>query len=192
MTPGTAKRPQLTTEEFEQLARQAPETVTLELVKGKLKVKPVPDGDHGEIIMWLQEQCMQHKPGFGLYGDQGLVVESYRAGRARPDGSLAQRGYFAGRGEWSDPSGVLMAVEVTSYDSDTDRRDRKEKAAGYAAAGIPVYLLVDRDGGALLVHSEPHNGEYRQRTTYAYGDTVALPDPVGITLDTEKLKEFAG
>ncbi|MCK8680603.1 Uma2 family endonuclease [Streptomyces lichenis] len=192
MTPGTAQRPQLTTEEFEQLARRAPETVTLELVKGKLKVKPVPDGDHTSIFMWLLRQCMQQRPDLDLHPEQGLVVEAYRQGRARPDGSLAPVEHFAGQGEWADPAGVLMTVEVTSYDSDTDRRDREEKATGYAAAGIPVYLLVDRDRGALLVHSEPHNGEYRQRTTYAYGDTVTLPDPVGITLDTEKLKEFAG
>ncbi|SER50058.1 Putative restriction endonuclease [Streptomyces qinglanensis] len=49
------------------------------------------------------------------------------------------------QGEWADPAGVLMTVEVTSYDSDTDRRDRQEKPAAYAAAGIPVCLLVDRD-----------------------------------------------
>lgn len=58
MTPGTDERPQMSVEEFEELARVAPETVTLELINGKLEVKPVPDGDHGEIIMWLLRQCM--------------------------------------------------------------------------------------------------------------------------------------
>ncbi|WP_407698292.1 hypothetical protein [Streptomyces marianii] len=28
--------------------------------------------------------------------------------------------------------------------------------------------------------------------SYKYGETVALPSPVDITLDTEKLKDYAG
>ncbi len=35
-----------------------------------------------------------------------------------------------------DPDGLLMAVEVTSYDGDTDRRDRQDKPNAYAAADI--------------------------------------------------------
>src|SRR4051812_43644938 len=95
MTPGTTDRPQMSIEEFEQLARSAPETVTLEFISGKLEVKPVPDGDHDEIIMWVQEQCMQHRPDLRLCRERGLKAESYRKGRARPDGALAPRKHFA-------------------------------------------------------------------------------------------------
>ncbi|MFJ8645847.1 Uma2 family endonuclease [Streptomyces sp. NPDC093546] len=192
MTPGTAERPQMSVEEFEELARRAPETVTLEFVNGKLKVKPVPDGDHGSIFMWLLRQCMHHRPDLDLHPEQGLVVEGYRKGRARPDGALAPVEHFAGHGEWADSSGVLMTVEITSYDSDTDLRDRKEKGAGYAQADIPVFLLIDRDSDTLVVHSEPAHGTYQKQVTYKYGDTVELPDPVAITLATEKLKDYAG
>ncbi|MGA6155512.1 Uma2 family endonuclease [Stenotrophomonas sp. NPDC087984] len=191
MTPGTTDRPQMSIEEFEQLARTAPETVTLEFINGKLEVKPVPDGDHDEIIMWVQDQCMQHRPDLRLYRARGLKAESYRKGRARPDGALAPRKHFAGHGEWSDTEGVLMAVEVTSNDADKDQRDRVDKPDGYAAAGIPVYLLVDRDECTLVVHSEPQRGRYRMRRVWTYGEAVELPDPVGITLDTEELKDYA-
>ena len=81
----------------------APETVTLELINGKLRVKPVPDGDHGEIYMWRMRQCMQQRPDLGLYPEQGLVIDTYRKGRARPDGTLAPIGHFAGQGGWADP-----------------------------------------------------------------------------------------
>ncbi|WP_405507950.1 Uma2 family endonuclease [Streptomyces cyaneofuscatus] len=194
MTPSPADhapRAQLSVEEFEQLARSAPETVTLELVNGKLEVKPVPDGDHGTIFMWLLRQCMQHRPDLDLHPEQGLMVEAYREGRARPDGALAPRRHFAGQGEWAPTDGVLMAVEVTSHDRDTDRRDRNEKPLGYAAADIPVYLLIDRESGTLVVHSEPDKGRYRQQLSYDYGDTVVLPQPVDITLDTDELKDYA-
>ncbi|MDN3296243.1 Uma2 family endonuclease [Streptomyces ficellus] len=178
-------------EDFEELARSAPETVTLELINGRLKVKPVPDGDHGSIIMWLIRQCMQQRPDLDLHPEQGLLVEGYRNGRAKPDGALTPVGYFAGHGDWADPAGVLMTVEVTSFDSDTDRRDRKEKGIGYAQAGIPVFLLIDGSSDTLTVHSEPEHGTYQKNVLYKYGDTVTLPDPVNITLDTEKLKDYA-
>ncbi|MEU6992873.1 Uma2 family endonuclease [Streptomyces sp. NPDC046465] len=180
----------LDVEDFEELAEVAPETVTLEFIDGRLGVKPVPDGDHGEIIMWLLRQCMQQRAELGLYPEQGLVIAGYRAGRAKPDGALAPLGSFAGQGEWADPGGVLMVVEVTSYDRDTDRRDRHEKRHGYARAGIPVYLLVDRDSDTLTVFGDPHDGDYRQSPTYAYGATLTLPAPVAITLNTEKLKDY--
>ena len=57
-----------------------------------------------------------------------------------------------------------MKIQITSYDSDTHRRDRVEKPDGHAAAGIPVYL--------------------------PFGASVKLPAPVNITLDTEPLKEL--
>ncbi len=190
MTPSTA-RPQMAVEDFEQIARTAPETVTLEFIDGKLEVKPVPDGDHDEIIMWLLERCMRHQPELRLYPERGLRVETYRKGRARPDGVLAPRRHFAGQGEWADPDGVLMTVEVTSYDPDTDNRDRHEKRIAYAEAGIPVYLLIDREACTLTVYSEPENGTYRKHPSYDYGTPVELPAPVGITLNTEELKEYA-
>ncbi|MFE2499351.1 Uma2 family endonuclease [Streptomyces scopuliridis] len=191
MTPSTADHAQMSVEEFEQIAHAAPETVTLEFINGKLEVKPVPDGDHGEIIMWLLRQCMQQRPELALYPEQGLKVETYRNGRARPDGALVPMGHFAGQGEWGDPKGVLMTVEVTSHDHDTDRRDHKEKRDGYAAAGVPVYLLVDRDAGQLVVYTDPQNGRYQLRTSRPYGATVKIPAPVGIALETEPLKDFS-
>lgn len=98
MTPRTPARPQMSVDEFEELARRAPEMVRLEFINGKVQVKSVPDGNHGEIVMWLFEQCMQQRPDPRLYPDQGLKVEAYRRGRARPDGSLAPRENFCRAG----------------------------------------------------------------------------------------------
>ncbi|MGP3927081.1 Uma2 family endonuclease [Streptomyces sp. 8N616] len=190
MTPRTADRPQMSVEEFEQIARAAPETVRMEFINGRLRVKSVPDGDHGAIIMWLLKQCMQQRPELALYPDQGLKVEGYRKGRARPDGSLVPEDHFVGEGEWADPEGVLMTVEVTSHDWDTDQRDRRDKRDAYAAADIPVYLLIDRDECTVTVHADPEGGKYRSLTSRPYGAVLEIPDPVGITLETEKLKDY--
>ncbi|MFB6873613.1 Uma2 family endonuclease [Streptomyces sp. NPDC057575] len=183
----------LTQEVFEDLARhaiRAEEALRLEFVNGKMGVKAVPDGDHGRIIAWLTQICMQSGPGNWLFAEQGLRVETYRKGNARPDAVLAPLENFVGQGEWADPSGVLMVVEVTSYDEDTDRRDRVEKPRAYAETGIPVYLLIDRETCEVKVHSQPDGVRYEQVVTVPYGKTVELPDPVGIELDTEPLKNW--
>ncbi|MGJ5754398.1 Uma2 family endonuclease [Streptomyces puniciscabiei] len=190
MSRRTEDRPQMTAEEFEELERHAPETVWLEFVNGKVVVKPMPDGNHSEIYMWLLERCMQLRPDLRLHPERGLKTEAYRKGRARADGVLVPKGSLKGKGEWSEATGVLMAVEITSWDSDTARRDRVEKPDGYAAAGIPVYLLIDRDDCSVVVFNQPEDGRYRHEEKLPFGASVKLPDPVNITLDTEPLKEF--
>ncbi|WP_331281423.1 Uma2 family endonuclease [Streptacidiphilus albus] len=153
-----------------------------------MEVKPVPDGDHGEIVMWVLERCLVQRPELRLYPEQGLVTEAFGQGRPRPDGALAPKGCFKGRGEWSDASGVLMVVEVTSS---RPENDRSAKPLGYAAAGIPVHLLIDRRRGDVVGHSQPQGGRYRDvHTTDGLGEQLRLPDPVGMVLDTGELKEL--
>ncbi|MGV4984429.1 Uma2 family endonuclease [Streptomyces sp. NRAIS4] len=224
MTPGTAQRPQMSAddfeelarkapqnvqlefingrlyvkgdrisvEDFEELARKAPEGVKLELIDGKLEVKPLPDQRHRAIIVWLSRRFMQERPELALYPEQGLKVGAYRKGHACADGALAPFDHFIAQdGDWADTEGVLMVVEVTSHDRDTDRRDRIDKVRGYAEAGIPIYLLIDRDNDTLTVYNAPKNGRYQQAPAYPYGAVIELPSPVGVTLDTEKLKDYA-
>ncbi|MFD8414812.1 Uma2 family endonuclease [Streptomyces sp. NPDC059650] len=187
----TEDRPQMLAEEFERIAAAAErEGVRMEFIHGRLGVKAVPDGDHDEIIRWLMERCMQHRPDLWLYPERGLHVERYRKGHAKPDGALAPKGSFAGQGEWADPGSVVMIVEVTSYDSDTDKRDREEKPSAYAQTGIPVYLLIDRDTCETLVYTEPDGDTYANLSRRPFGRTIDLPDPVGVTLDTEPLKDW--
>ncbi|WP_304454897.1 Uma2 family endonuclease [Nocardiopsis sp. YSL2] len=68
--------------------------------------------------------------------------------------------------------------------------DRVEEPAAYAATGIGVYLLVDRDANAVVVHSRPVAGRYLDRSEHPYGEAVRVPG-VGIVLDTDTLKRFA-
>ncbi|MEN8649639.1 Uma2 family endonuclease [Streptomyces sp. 21So2-11] len=139
----------LTQDEFEDLARhaiRANEALRLEFVNGKMGIKAAPDGDHGRIIAWLMQICIQSQPGMWLFPEQGLRVETYHKGNARP--------------------------------------------RAYAESGLPVYLLIDRDACEVKVHSQPDGVRYEQVTTVSFGKSVVLPDPVGIELDTEPLKDW--
>ncbi|MEW2622818.1 Uma2 family endonuclease [Streptomyces sp. NPDC048106] len=185
----------MSVEEFERIAefaaRETDDAVRFELINGRIGIKKAADGDRNSIVLWLMKQCMQARPELDLYQGQGLKVEEYRAGRVRPDGVLVPRRHFAGHGEWADPTGALLVLEVTSYDSDTDRRDRQEKPAAYGAAGIPFYLLVDRDDHTVTLFSNPNPGVgYRDTHKEAFGAKVPIPQPLGIELDTERLKRY--
>jgi Uma2 family endonuclease len=182
------------TAEFESIARaveRETEGVQVELIGGRLGVKRVPDGDHGRILNWLLLLLMPLSPGQFLHViGQGLAVGAYRKGRARPDGILAPLDAFVGAGEWASPESVVMTVEVTSHDSDTNLRDRVEKPVAYAQAGIPIYLLIDREAGKVVVHSQPDEDGYQDVHSYAFGREVTLPGPIGIALDTASLADW--
>jgi Uma2 family endonuclease len=189
-----ASTSQLSVDMFERIAEFAEredETVGFEFIDGRIGLRKVTNGNHGAIIMWLIRQCMRARPELDLNPLQGVKVEAYRRGRARPDGVLAPVDHFVGQGDWADPDGVLMTVEVTSYDSDTHQRDRVQKPRAYAEAGIPVYLLIDRDSLSVLVHSDPDPEDgYRDIHVVRLGGKVTLPDPVGIEIDTDDLKQY--
>ncbi|RJO69887.1 Uma2 family endonuclease [Nocardia panacis] len=187
---------QLLASEFEPIARaveRETEGLRVELIGGRLGVKAVPDGDHNRILNWLLLMLMPLSPRLFLHiAGQGLVVGAYRKGRARPDGVLAPMDAFVGYGEWAPADAVAMTIEVTSHDSDTNRRDRVEKPAAYAQSGIPIYLLIDRDAAEVVVHSRPDGGRYQDVHSYAIGLEITLPEPVGASFDSGPLKDWVG
>jgi Uma2 family endonuclease len=185
----------MSVEDFERIAefaaKETDDAVRFEFINGRIGVKKVADGDHNTIVLWLARRCMRVRPDLDLYQNQGLKVERYRVGRARPDAALTPEEHFAGHGEWADPKGVLLVVEVTSYDSDTDQRDRHEKPVAYGDAGIPLYLLIDRDACTVKLYSDPAPGVgYRDSRKVPFGDKLLLPEPIGIELDTDDLKKY--
>lgn len=178
-------------EEFEEIALKAPETVWLEFINGRLEVKPPHDGNHAETLMHLTVRCMEQRPELWLYPLRGLKAEIGRQGRVRPDGVLAPVKHFVGHGEWSDPDGVLMTVEITPRGLSGGLSGLRRKRDGYAAAEVPVHVRIDRGKPGVVVYSMPKGGEYRMRRSWDMGDAVEIPAPVAITLDTEKLKDYA-
>lgn len=93
------------------------------------------------------------------------------------------------------PHQVDLVVEVTSRSNAvTDRRpDRNRKIgtkwSGYAHAGIPYYLLVDRDpkigNATLYVDPDRRSGTYTALETWAFGDPIRLPQPFGFEILTD-------
>lgn len=183
------KRPQMFLEDFEELARSAPETVQLEFIAGRLEVRPVPDREHLTALMKITDAFRHARPELDLHLSRRVKVGGHAFGRAWLEGALAPTGYFVDGEEWADPSGILMAVTVTMS---TDRRDPVALREAYAWAEIPVFLVVDRTDQSAVVFFDPVEGRYRSATMCAFGDVLRLPRPVGVDLRTaafERLEE---
>ena len=84
------------------------------------------------------------------------------------------------------PGDALLAVEITSPRN--ARVDREEKRDAYDAGGVALYLLVDRVGAhpATTLYAEPEDGVYRRVVTVPFGETIHLPAPFDVDLDTSQ------
>ncbi|MYT31568.1 Uma2 family endonuclease [Streptomyces sp. MspMP-M5] len=193
--PPPADRPLRTpTEQFEETARihaREEQGAWLEFVNGRTRPKARTDGNRGIAVEWLTRGALAHRPELWLHPAQGLKAQPCRSDRVRADGALAPGEAFARQGEWVDPEPVLMVAEITAYDPETDRCSREEKPAVYAATGIPVYLLVDREARESIVRSRPRGARYAEVRTVPFGERLFLPSPVGMAFDTRRLKDCA-
>ncbi len=73
-------------------------------------------------------------------------------------------------------------------------RARLTQAKISRVEGADIALDDDREEVIFIAHpvfSEPKEGRYQRTLSYPWGSPVPLPGPVGVTLDTEKLKDYA-
>ncbi|MET9934041.1 MULTISPECIES: Uma2 family endonuclease [unclassified Streptomyces] len=183
---------------FELCGAEAPEGSRVELIEGEVHVSPLGDGQHAEVVAELCDRFTDRERQIGCYTGIGLKAPGVPAepggpdrtdGRAGPIGNrllpdlvLAPRGSFKNELVWQSPDPVLLVAEVTS--SSTASRDRVQKIRAYARAGIPLYLLIDREAGEAAVCSGPAGDDYDHKSVHKLGTPVPIPAPLGFTLDT--------
>ncbi|MEU2583266.1 Uma2 family endonuclease [Streptomyces avermitilis] len=78
------------------------------------------------------------------------------------------------------PNVFRLVVEVTSSNWSDDLGPKVES---YAEAGVPVYIVADRKHDAVLLYQDPADGKYPAPQRYRWGQSVPVPDSVGITLE---------
>ena len=153
------------------------ETRHIELVDGQVVIS-MPQGKlHNLLFLALQKA-------FRLidFGDLTIATQTTVVLR---EGNTYDPEFALLRAEY-DPSelpraeDVLWAVEVSVSSRRTDLGDKK---AGYAAAGVETYWVVDAARRGVWVFTSPVEGDYRQATFVPAGEPLTLP-VVGATLDT--------
>ncbi|WP_432076613.1 Uma2 family endonuclease [Streptomyces wuyuanensis] len=170
-------------EAFDVFSAAAPEGWRVELIEGEIHVTPPANGEHEEIVSEITGQVRDHRKDLGRYTGIGLFLPGASvSGKVEPDVVLAPKGSFADQQEYHDPTPVLLVAEVTS--PSTAGNDRIKKIRGYARAGIPVCLLIDRDAGEAVLCTRPSGDDYRSKATYKLSEVVPLPEPLAFDLDT--------
>src|SRR6202046_295474 len=165
------------------LSFDAPEGYRAELIDGEIVVTPPPEGTHERCIMQIVKQvlaCSDTPMDFS--GQKGLIVPVAEGqGRVIPDITFApaKLDLLLDAPTWMPATGVAMVVEVTSSSAD---HDRNAKRRAYAAAQIPLYLLVDRQRHEVILHGDTMRNEYTSSLTVQFGGGVKLPEPFSFTL----------
>jgi hypothetical protein len=177
-----------------------PETSRVEIIGGEIVVSPAPQFRHGMLIdrIGLPLSIARHS-GFSWYCARNVALElcglldGYVPDLLVLDARTAQEADDADvRNLTADQ--IEMAVEVTSSSSAVnDRRPASDDAkptkwSGYALAKIPYYLLVDADPKdarvTLYSIADPGTGTYLQEETWQFGETIVLPEHLGVMIPT--------
>ncbi|MCX5523698.1 Uma2 family endonuclease [Streptomyces bobili] len=169
------------------LALDTPEGFRAELVEGEIVVTPPPDGDHEDYIgLFVTQVIRKSRTDMQFSGNKGLKLgkaEGCPRDHVIPDGTFAPAvlRLYRGAAPWMPCQGVVMVLEVTST---KPKADREVKRRCYARAGIPHYLLVDRETSEVTLLSNPGQDDYRKRFTVPFGKHLTLPEPFAFDLDT--------
>jgi Uma2 family endonuclease len=168
------------------LALDTPEGYRAELINGEIVVTPPPEGKHESITSTVVRQVIRSSAtDMDFSGVKGLVLPGAERHHVIPDATFTPRQarLFDDAPSWMRPQGVAMVTEVTSSRPEIGR---EAKRLAYAAAGIPLYLLVDQQRRQVTLFSEPSRNDYAHAVTVAFGGKIDLPEPFGFTLDTSE------
>ncbi|MDH6225379.1 MULTISPECIES: Uma2 family endonuclease [Streptomyces] len=166
-----------------------PEGSRVEIIEGIVTVAPPPSNPHNVIVELVQQHLYEAVPkdrDWGIYQTLGVASPS-RGNLCIPDLLVVPREVPRTQGSYIPAGAAELVVEVTSRGNAA--HDRLNKAAGYAQAGVPLYLLIDAwapRGPALILYGEPQADTYRTLQTGKFGEPFPLPEPFDCVLSTER------
>ncbi|MEU7058932.1 Uma2 family endonuclease [Streptomyces sp. NPDC046197] len=173
--------------------------LTLDMMFEWLEKMPVPDGykveivggnifmspqrrTHWQIIFDILDQLRTRYPKQRLMSDVRIDFPGRLNGFATDVTLITEDAKLDDKGRWHYRD-VEFIAEVISADTATN--DYGPKKDAYAAAEVPVYLIVDPYTGRWHLHTLPKDGEYRAGLSLDFGDDIDLTDsPVGLVLKT--------
>ncbi|MER6382754.1 Uma2 family endonuclease [Streptomyces sp. NPDC001250] len=162
-----------------------PEGSKVEIIEGIITVSPSPAFRHNVIAERIQRRLYSVIPDdWGIFQTLSIAVPS-RLGMFVPDLLVMPVQEHLETDSYVPAALAELVVEVTSKSN--ARHDRVSKAAAYATAGIPLYLLIDRwapGGPTATLYGEPKGDVYRVLSAVKFGDPIKLPAPFDVTIDT--------
>ncbi|WP_367326167.1 Uma2 family endonuclease [Streptomyces sp. HUAS ZL42] len=157
----------------------------VEILNGSIVVTPPPDGPHQETLTWLIEEFLKIKArqaGLRYVQNIGLWLPTGPDDYAVPDFSVVDAHYKDALVEKNcyAPHVFRLVLEVTSSNW---TNDTATKVDVYARADIPVYIVADRKHDEVLLYRNPVDGKYPDPVRRKRGESVPLPESVGVALE---------
>ncbi|MGW5868008.1 Uma2 family endonuclease [Streptomyces sp. NPDC055239] len=163
----------------------------VEIIGGQITVTPPPDVAHARALSRLRRPFAtagldggetEVLEGVGLWlptGTDDYAIPDLVVVDADIEEHLIENNCY-------DPIAFRLVLEVTSTNYQNDLR---AKVAAYAAAGLPVYVIVDRKHQRLHALTNPSGDEYTTHQVHAPGQLLTLPDSIGakVTLDVTEV-----
>ena len=166
-----------------------PEGYKTEIVGGHIFMAPQRDA-HWEIILGIVEQLRVKYPRKRVKSDVRIDYPGHLNGFASDVTLLAEGATRNGDGRWRCEDVVFIAEVISRRTAGNDYGPKKD---AYAAAGVPVYLIVDPYTGEWHLHTLPKDGEYCSNLSLDFGTVVDLTQtPVGIKLTTDEFPREGG
>ncbi|MBD0424888.1 Uma2 family endonuclease [Streptomyces sp. TRM S81-3] len=168
---------------FEWLEKMpVPEGYKTEIVGGHIFMTPQRD-THWDIIADIYDQLRTKYPRKRVKSDVRMDYPGRLNGFASDVVALAEGAQRDDKGHWHHED-IEFVAEVIS--KDTAANDYGPKKDTYAAAGVPVYLIVDPYTGEWHLHTQPQDGKYHAVVSFGFGEDVDLTGTaVGLVLKTD-------
>jgi Uma2 family endonuclease len=150
----------------------------IELIEGEI-IEMSPIGDlHAACVIRLT-MLLTRLVGIGALVSVQNPVRLDNYSEPQPDLALLRprKDYYAQARP--TPADVLLIVEVADS---SIHYDRNVKVPLYARALIPVVWLVDLNGDAIEVYTQPANGAYQQFQVMQRGDHLTLESLPGLDI----------
>lgn len=157
----------------------------VEILQGRLTVTPPQDGSHQLSLTRLGrafDRAGIVEAGYEYVQGVGLWLPTLPEDFAIPDFSVVDEDFRDAhvKKNYYAPNVFRLVVEVTSSNWSDDLGPKVEC---YAQAGIPVYLIADRKHDEVLLYQDPVDGEYAKPQHYKRGQSVPVPESVGVALE---------
>ena len=156
-----------------------------EILYGRLTATPWADGAHQLALTHVARRFFKaeaRQAGLECLLGIGLWLPTGPDDFAVPDLSIVETDFldtcvqhncYASRA-------FRLVLEVTAGNWSDDLCTKVEC---YAQAGIPAYLIADRKHDEVLLYQDPADGKYPDPVRYKRGQTVPVPESVGVTLE---------
>jgi Uma2 family endonuclease len=161
---------------------EAPPGHKVEVIGGTLVVGPSPPAHQQLVHASVRAQLDRLLPTHltvtsSVTLDMRATTERYVPDLAAMKGSALDSG-----GGLLDTDQAELVAEIVSPSN--SGHDRVTKVRGYAASGVPIYLLVDPLDASVTLFYEPAGGAYQQVHRVPFGASIELPAPYSGKIDT--------